>query len=83
MMGDSKVRCISSARVKEINGGLPEFGGTFFGVPMMKVNSILGSILGSPYLRKLPIYWVGGLVHVLSGLQSYCLLLAVGKDVRC
>ena len=76
VMGDSKVRCISSAHVKEINGGLP----VFFGVPMMKSNSILGSILGSPYVRKLPKLGLGFSTCVI---WTSKLLLAFGFWQRC
>ena len=34
--------------------GFPKIRGTLFGDPYNKDYNILGSILGSPYLRKLP-----------------------------
>ena len=37
--------------------GFPKIRGTLLGVPYNKDYSILGSILGSPYLGKLPCRW--------------------------
>ena len=34
--------------------GFPKIRSTLLGVPIIRINSILGSILGSPYLGKLP-----------------------------
>ena len=36
--------------------GFPKIRGTLLGVPIIRINSILGSILGSPYLGKLPFH---------------------------
>ena len=37
-----------------LHGGFPKIRGTFSGGPHIQDSSILGSILGSPYLGKLP-----------------------------
>ena len=42
------------ARVTEDTWGFPKIRVTFLGGPHNKDYSILGSILGPPYLRKLP-----------------------------
>ena len=50
---DSTGRAVAGLPLRNLNGGLPKLGVPFWG-SYNKDSSILGSILGSPYLGKLP-----------------------------
>ena len=45
-------------------GGFPKIRGTCLGGPHNKDSSVLGSILGSPYLGKLPISMTPSARHI-------------------
>ena len=55
--------------------GFPEIKGTFWGDPCSKDSSILGSILGSPYVGKLP--------HRISVIISVIIFGSETLDANC
>ena len=52
----------------ELYGGFPKIRGTFLGVPIIRIVIYWGSMLGSPYLGKLP-YQVPGTQG--NGIDNY------------
>ena len=59
--------------------GFPKIRGTILGGPYNKDCNILGSVLGSPYLGKLP---CGGASETIALLMSVILLAAQASSVH-
>ena len=62
-------------------GGFPKLGVPFLGTPHNKDYSILGSILGSPYIGKLPFVSLVLFVLILLLLLLVVLSVAIGSSI--